>query len=100
MTQELRNKVYAVASLVLALLITLGVVDQAHADEALTLTNGILDLVGQGFALAGLIVAFVKSLPSKTTTIDLPKAVVDSVNTTEGVVVAGPANALPDGTVL
>ena len=97
MTQEVRNKVYALAGTVVAILTIVGVVDKVQGDEALTLTNGILDLIGQALALFGLIVAFVKSLTSRTTTIDIPKAEVAEVITPDGVVLAGPQSSLADG---
>jgi len=100
MSQEVRNKVYAIAAALVLILGTLGVVDKATGDEALTLTNGALDVLSEVLALVGLITAFIKSLPSRTTTIDQPKAQVTEVALTDGTVVAGPANPLPDNTVL
>lgn len=88
MTQELRNKIYGVVSGIVTIAVVVGVINQGTSDEALSLSNSILDLGAQVLALAGLVTAFVKSLPSRTTTIDLPKAEVDSVNTSSGAVVA------------
>lgn len=75
MNQVLRNKIYGVASAVFLVLVVLGVVDQAQADQATTLLNALLD---QADALVGLgvsILAFLKSLPSKVTTIEHGKEV-------------------------
>lgn len=99
-SQELRNKLYAVLGSIIAILVVLGVVNQATADEALNLATLVLDNVEGILALVGLIVAFVKSLPSKVTTIDVPRADVELVVTTDNTALAGPASPAADGTVL
>jgi hypothetical protein len=97
MTQSVRNKIYGVAVAVFGVLALLGFIDEAQRDEAESLLNAILE---QADALIGLgvsVLAFVKSLTSKVTTIEAPNAEVAVVKTNDGTV-AGPALAVQDGT--
>lgn len=100
MSQEIRNKVYGIAGAIFLVLLLLGLVSQPDVDTSLSLLDQVLTLVGQGIALGMAILAFVKSLPSRTVTLDLPKADVEAVTMTDGAILAGPASAAPDGTVL
>ena len=70
MTQATRNKIYGVVAAVLTVLVTLGVVDQATSDEATTLANAVLDQAEGVLGLVAAITAFVKSLPSRVSTVD------------------------------
>lgn len=88
MGQETRNKIYGVVAGVVGVAVVLGLVDNATSDEALSLTNQVLETGSQVLALAGVVLAFFKSLPGKTTTLDVPKAEVDTVNKVSGAVVA------------
>jgi hypothetical protein len=98
--QEIRNKIYAVATVVLLLLVTLGWIDQARSDEAVNIVNIALQIAGEVITLYGMVLAWWKSRPSKVTTIELPSKVVSEVITTDSKVVAGPASASKTGTVL
>ena len=70
MTQATRNKIYGAVAGVLSILVVLGVVDQATSDEATTLVNAVLDQAEGILGLVAAITAFVKSLPSRVTTVD------------------------------
>jgi hypothetical protein len=99
-SQELRNKIYAVATALFGILLVLGIWDQASADEATRLLDAVLAIVPEAVGLFTSIVAFVKSLPSRVATVNVPKAEVEGVVVPGGVVLAGPASPLPDGTVV
>ena len=73
MTQELRNKLYAVAAGILGILLVLGVVDAASQDVALGLANQTLDLADEVIGLVAAAVAFWKSRPGLVTVVDVPK---------------------------
>lgn len=98
--QEIRNKIYAVAGVIALLLMTLGIIDEAQSDEAVNIVNLILQLVGEGITLYGLVLAWWKSLSSKVTTIEIPSKNVSEVILTDGKVLAGPANPSTTGSVL
>lgn len=100
MSQTLRNKLYGTITGVLGVLVVLGVIDQATSDEATSLLTVGLDLGGQVIGLIASVTAFVKSLPSRTVTLDLPRHRVEGVLTTDGATLAGPASPAADGTVL
>lgn len=70
MSQATRNKVYGAVAGVLSILVVLGVVDQATSDEATTLVNAVLDQAEGILGLIAAVTAFVKSLPSRVTTVD------------------------------
>lgn len=84
MTQELRNKLYAVVAGVLGILLVLGVVDAASQDVALGLANQALDLADEVIGLVASAVAFWKSRPGLVTVLDVPKSDVVEVVTAEG----------------
>ncbi len=100
MNQGLRNKIYGVAAGAFTILVVLGVVDQAQSNEGTTLVQAVLDQVDAVIGLGVSILAFVKSLRSRTTTLDLPATRVKEVVSTTGTVYAGPASPAPDGTVV
>lgn len=100
MSQELRNKIYGVVTGVFGVLVTLGVVDQVTSDQATTITTAGLDLAPEVIGFLSTLLAFVKSLPSRVTTLETPKAAVAEVVDPYGNVTAGPASPLPDGTWL
>lgn len=70
MTQSTRNKIYGAVAGVLSILVVLGVVDQATSDEATTLMNAVLDQAEGILGLVAALTAFIKSLPSRVTTVD------------------------------
>ena len=78
----------------------MGLVSQTDANTAQDLVKQTVTLVGEVVTLVGTVIAFVKSLPSSTTTLNVPKATIDTVMTVDGKTLAGPANSLPDGTVI
>lgn len=82
MTQELRNKLYAVTAGILGILLVLGVVDAASQDVVLGLANQALDLVDEALGLAAAAVAFWKSRPGLVTVVEVPKNDVVEVITT------------------
>lgn len=84
MSQEARNKIYALGVAAFGLAVILGVVDQTNADVALGLFNSTLDVIVIVIGLVTNIIAFVKSLTSKVTTVEVPKANVESVNLISG----------------
>lgn len=86
MTQELRNKIYGVVASVGIIAVLLGLVTQTNSDTAQSLLTQAVDLVAQVSALVAVIIAFIKSMPSKVTVIDVPKAAVAeiTVTTTKG----------------
>lgn len=100
MSQETRNKIYAVAGSIGAIAVALGLIGQSDADTALGLVDQGLTIAGSVLTLASTVIAFVKSLPSRVTTIDLPRHKVEAVLTTDSTTVAGPASPAADGTVL
>jgi hypothetical protein len=100
MSQELRNKIYGTVTGVFGLLVTLGVVDQATSDQATTITTAGLDLAPEVIGFLSSLLAFVKSMPSRVTTLETPKHHVAEVVDPHGFVTAGPASPRPDGTLL
>lgn len=100
MSQSLRNKIYGAITGVLSVLVVLGVVDQVTSEQAVTLAAALLDQVEAILGLVASITAFVKSLPSRTTTLDIPRNDVEAVYTTGQQTIAGPASSAPDGTVI
>lgn len=84
MTQETRNKIYGTITGLVGILFLLGVVDKTTSDETEALTTATLDLLPQVLGLGASILAFVKSLPSRVTTVEIPKAEVEAVATTNG----------------
>jgi hypothetical protein len=102
-SQETRNKVYALVGSALAVLLIYGVVDDATSDAVLDLTQRILDLIPEGLGLITVILAWLKSRPSKVTVLNLPQSAVEEVKVVDkdtAQVLAGPASAAPTGTVL
>lgn len=97
--QSVRNKIYAVIGSVLGILVVLAVVDQASSDLILGLADDGLDIVGQAVGLVGTALAWWKSR-SSVTVLSIPAASVDTVQTIDGSVVAGPANSAQTGTIL
>lgn len=97
--QEIRNKIYGVAAPLGTILVTLGATDAGTVEEGTQILDQVLTLGGSGVLLFGVIMAFVKSLPSRTTTLDIPSAKVAEVLKTNGEVVAGPASDVKTGTV-
>jgi hypothetical protein len=83
-SQALRNKIYGVASALIPVAVILGFVTADQADQALNFTDTGLTLAIAVFTWASNVLAFVKSLPSKVTTIPVPAAQVASVNTVDG----------------
>jgi hypothetical protein len=83
-TQELRNKLYAVAAGVLGILLVLGIVDAASQDVVLGLADQALDLVDNALGLAAAAVAFWKSRPGLVTVVEVPKDEVVEVVTLGG----------------
>lgn len=88
MSQETRNKIYALGAALAGVLVIAGVVDQASSDVALGLFDNGLEVATSVAFLATNVLAFVKSLRSKVTVIDVPKADVLSVNTLGGTLTA------------
>jgi hypothetical protein len=99
-SQELRNKIYAVATAAFGILLVLGVWDQVAADEATRLLDAVLAIVPEIIGLFTSLTAFVKSLPSRVATVGVPKNEVEGVLLAGGTVLAGPASTLPDGTII
>lgn len=100
MSQATRNVIYGAVTGIFGVLVILGVVDKATQDQAINILNAGLDLVPQVIGFATALLAFIKSLPSKVTTINVPRSIVDKVVTTSGLVLAGPSNAVADNTPL
>jgi hypothetical protein len=86
-SQSLRNKIYATAAALIGVAVTLGFFAPEDADTALGLLSQVLDVAATVLALGTAVLAFVKSLPSKVTTIPVPAAEVDSVTKTDGTTV-------------
>lgn len=84
MTQELRNKLYAVTAGILGILLVLGIVDAASQDVVLGLANQALDLVDELLGLSAAAVAFWKSRPGSITVVEVPKKDVVEVVTVGG----------------
>ena len=82
--QVLRNKIYGVAGGVATILFVLGVADATTIEEGQDLLNEILDLAGRGVFLGSSVLAFFKSLPGRTTTVNLPTKRVSVIETTDG----------------
>lgn len=97
--QEIRNKIYGVAAPLGTILVTLGATDAGTVEEGTQLLDQALTLGGAGILLFGTILAFVKSLPSRVTTINVPANKVVEVLKTNGEIIAGPANKYTTGTV-
>ena len=84
MTQELRNKLYAVAEGVLGILLALGIIDAASQDVVFGLANQALDLADEALGLVAAAGAWWKSRPSAVTVVEAPKADVVEVVTVAG----------------
>lgn len=82
MSQELRNKIYGVAGSIGAIAVLLGLVTQTDTTTALGLVDQVLTTVGMIVTLATTIFAFVKSMPSRVTVIDVPKVAVAEITVT------------------
>jgi len=100
MSQDVRNKVYTVIAGVLGILLVLGIINEAQSEVVVDLANRVLDILPIILGLISSALAAYKSRPSAVAVIDQPRAQVTEVALTDGTVVAGPANALPDNTVL
>lgn len=82
--QSLRNKIYAgAAALGLAAYVT-GKISKEEADSFLGMVDAFLDEAGPLVTTAATIVAFWKTLLSKTTVIDVPAKSVESVVLKDG----------------
>ena len=96
MKQELRNKIYGVAAAVGTILATIGYLSVAESEQALSFVDRGLDIVSLAILLGGNVLAFIKSRPSKVTTIELPVADVRTVKTVEGeILTVDEANSKP-----
>lgn len=96
MKQELRNKIYAVIGAVAVILSTIGYITAADAEQALAFADRGLELASQVILLGATIMAYIKSRPSKVTTIELPVADVRTVKTVEGnILTVDEANSKP-----
>lgn len=80
MNQGLRNKIYAAATGIFGILVILGIIDEATSAEAGTLLESAMSVLDQALAMGISLIAFIKSLPSRTTTLDIPRDNVESVN--------------------
>lgn len=80
MSQEVRNKIYAIVSALLVILTTAGVITAEDSNSINTFADQALNIVSSAVALVGTILAWFKSRPSKTVTLDIPKNDVLSVN--------------------
>lgn len=84
MNQGLRNKIYAVATGIFGILVILGIIDEATSAEAGTLLESAMGVLDQALAMGVSLIAFIKSLPSRTTTLDIPRDDVVSVGVRGG----------------
>lgn len=91
--QTLRNALYALAAAVVTLLSVLGYVSAEDGTAA-------LEVVSQVLAVAGLVLAWVKSRPKTTTTLPVGVDNVVGTATLTGEVIAGKRAGLPDGAVV
>lgn len=73
MSQDLRNKLYAGASAVLTLLLVGGVVTVADQDQILDFTEQAIGLASSVIGLSASVMAWWKSRPKTTTTVDVPR---------------------------
>lgn len=84
MSQELRNKIYAVLGGAGVIAVAVGL---ATSEQVQSLTDLLSRLLDQGVEIAttlGLVLAFFKSRPSRVTTIEAPKAEVTQVVQVDG----------------
>lgn len=70
--QKTRNVIYGVVSSLLTILVLFNIITEADQGTLLEFTEQSVDLIGQLIALATSILAFVKSLTSKVTTVEIP----------------------------
>ncbi len=98
--QGLRNRIYAIAVAVAALLVALNVIDQATSAQWLNIATLALNIGGLVYGLVVAELARRNSDPGKVAVLPTPAADVEAVFTTNGDTVAGPASTLKTGTVL
>lgn len=78
--QGLRNVAYGVVSAALAILVLTNVITEIEQGVFLQYVDGIFDLIGQCVVLATSIMAYLKSRPSRVTTVEVPaKDIVDVI---------------------
>src|SRR5690554_4136910 len=82
MSQELRNKIYAIAGSIFAVGLVLGYVTEEESNNALLLVEQGLNIVGSIGVLINSILAWWNSRISRVTTVSVPKELISSIDVT------------------
>lgn len=96
--QVIRNKGYALAGTVVTALFILGVIGDVQ--EGTKFVDLLFSAADNIVALVGLVIAWTKSRPSKTVTLNLPANDVEFVSMTDSRFIAGPASPEKTGTLI
>lgn len=98
--QKLRFQLHTVAAAILALLVTLNVIDQATSEDWIEVTTQVLGIIGLLLPLVMSILARRNSNPATTAVLPVPVDQVQNLQTSGGDLVAGPASTYKTGTVI
>lgn len=83
MPQDIRAKLYATLAALGVVLVVVGIVNQAQADEYLNVAERILDLIDAALLFGVSSLAWWKSRPKNVTVIDVPAKDINTVNVGE-----------------
>lgn len=96
--QEIRNRLYALACIIVTGLFVMGVID--GVDRGNEFVDILFSAVDNIVAIASLAMAWNKSRLSKTVTLDIPANAVTAIEIDDTVTIAGPGSPMKTGTII